>query len=93
MVKVAEMGEIELQLVQPNQQESLQKKFYEKKGQGVQHLGFVVDEIDGAEDKLKRMGLRVIESKRRPEGGGHSFFDTEGIAGVALLVRQNPPEK
>jgi methylmalonyl-CoA/ethylmalonyl-CoA epimerase len=93
MVKVAEMGEIEIQLVQPNQQESLQKDFYENKGQGVQHLGFVVDDIDTAEDKLKRLGLKVIESKRRPEGGGHAFFDTEEIAGVALLVRQNPPKK
>jgi catechol 2,3-dioxygenase-like lactoylglutathione lyase family enzyme len=93
MVKIAQMGQTELQLVQPNQQESLQKEFYQRKGQGVQHLGFVVDDIESAEARLKKLGLKVIESKRRPDGGGHAFFDTEALAGVALLVRQNPPKE
>lgn len=93
IVKVAKMGQFELQLVQPNEQESLQKTFLKQKGEGVQHIGFVVDDIDKEEAKLKELGLEVIESKRKPDGSGHAFFDTESIAGVTLLIRQNPSKK
>lgn len=89
-VRVAEMGQIQLQLVQPGEEDSLQKEFFERKGQGVQHLGFLVDDVDREEAKLKQLGLKVIESIRRPDGMGFAYFDTEEIGGVTLLIRQSP---
>jgi len=91
--KIARVGDIQIQLCQPGEGKSLYKDFLEKKGEGVYHLGFVVDDIDDSEASLKKLGLRVLSSGRRVDGSGFSYFDTAGKAGVVLLVRQSPGGK
>jgi methylmalonyl-CoA/ethylmalonyl-CoA epimerase len=91
--KIARIGDIQIQLCQPGEGKSPYKDFLEKKGEGVYHLGFVVDNIDDSEASLKKLGLRVLSSGRRADGSGFSYFDTAGKAGVVLLVRQSPGGK
>ena len=91
-IKCAKMGPVELQLIQPGKGGSLYKDFLEKRGEGVYHLGFVVDDIDDSEAEVKSMGLGVISSGRRENGSGFSYLDTADKAGVTLLIRQSPPE-
>jgi methylmalonyl-CoA/ethylmalonyl-CoA epimerase len=94
IVRDAQIGPVTLQLVQPpSDEKSMYGEFLEKKGEGVQHLGFVVDEIDNAESKLKKLGLKVTENGRRADGSGFSYFDTDAIGGVTLEIRQNPSKK
>jgi 4-hydroxyphenylpyruvate dioxygenase-like putative hemolysin len=91
--KIARVGDIQIQLCQPGEGKSPYKDFLEKKGEGVYHLGFVVDNIDDSEASLEKLGLRVLSSGRRVDGSGFSYFDTAGKAGVVLLVRQSPGAK
>jgi 4-hydroxyphenylpyruvate dioxygenase-like putative hemolysin len=91
--KIARVGDIQIQLCQPGEGKSPYKDFLEKKGEGVYHLGFVVDNIDDSEASLEKLGLRVLSSGRREDGSGFSYFDTAGKAGVVLLVRQSPGGK
>jgi methylmalonyl-CoA/ethylmalonyl-CoA epimerase len=91
--RCAQIGPIQIQLCQPGEGESYYKEFLEKKGEGVFHLGFVVDDVDGAEAELKALGLGVLSSGRRQDGSGFSYMDTAGEAGVVLLVRQSPAVK
>jgi methylmalonyl-CoA/ethylmalonyl-CoA epimerase len=91
--KIAQVGDIQIQLCQPGEGKSPYKDFLEKKGEGVYHLGFVVDDIDDSEAKLKEMGLQVLSSGRRENGSGFSYMDTAQKAGVVLLVRQSPGGK
>jgi methylmalonyl-CoA/ethylmalonyl-CoA epimerase len=91
--RCAQVGPIQIQLCQPGEGESTYKDFLEKKGEGVFHLGFVVDDVDGAEAQLKALGLGVLSSGRRQDGSGFSYMDTAGEAGVVLLVRQSPGVK
>jgi methylmalonyl-CoA/ethylmalonyl-CoA epimerase len=90
--KIAQVGDIQIQLCQPGEGKSPYKDFLEKKGEGVYHLGFVVDDVDDSEAELKKMGLKVLSSGRREDGSGFSYLDTAGKAGVVLLVRQSPAE-
>jgi len=90
-VKEAQIGPVSLQLVQPpSDEKSSYGDFLEKRGEGVQHLGFVVDNIDKAEADLKKLGLRITETGRRADGSGFTYFDTDGVGGVTLEIRQNP---
>lgn len=91
-IKVTNIGPIELQLCQPGPGESIYRDFLERKGEGVQHLGFVVKDIEKEETKLTEMGLKVLNSGRRADGGGFTYFDTDASAGVTLLIRQSPPK-
>ena len=91
-IKCAQIGPIQLQLVQPGQGESLYKDHLEQKGEGVFHIGFEVDDIGATDPVIESMGLGVLSSGRRENGSGFSYLDTAADAGVVLLVRQSPPE-
>jgi catechol 2,3-dioxygenase-like lactoylglutathione lyase family enzyme len=93
VIKCAQIGPVQVQIVQPGEGRSIYKDFLEKNGEGVFHLGFVVPDIDTAEAGGKDMGLRVISSGRRANGSGFAYFDTAEKCGVTLLVRQSPPAK
>jgi methylmalonyl-CoA/ethylmalonyl-CoA epimerase len=93
IMKEAQMGPIVLQLCQPGTGESIYKDFLERKGEGIQHLGFVVEDIDKEEAKLKQRGFKVLSSGRRADGSGFTYFDTEDDAGVTLLIRKSSSKK
>jgi methylmalonyl-CoA/ethylmalonyl-CoA epimerase len=90
-IKCARIGPVDLQLIQPGKGKSLYKDFLETRGEGVYHLGFAVEDIDGSEAEVRAMGLGVISSGRRENGSGFSYLDTADNAGVTLLIRQSPP--
>ena len=89
-IKVVQIGPVQIQLIQPGEGKSLYKDFLEKKGEGVYHLGFVVDNVDDSEAELRKLGLKVLSSGRREEGSGFSYLDTSGKGGITLLIRQSP---
>ncbi len=87
-----QIGDLQLQLVQPGEGETIYKEFLETKGEGVFHLGFEVDDIDTVEKQLTDNDLEVLASGRRDDGSGFSYLDTRQHAGVTLLVRQTKTE-
>lgn len=93
LVREANIGSVVLQLVQEVEGKSLVTEFMSKKGEGVFHLGFVVDDVDKEEAKAVKLGLKVTQRARGEDGSGNAFFDTETLGGVVLQIRQNPREK
>ena len=83
---------MQLQLVQPGEGKTIYKEFLEKRGEGVFHIGFEVDDIDTTDKQLAEDGLKILSSGRRDDGSGFSYYDTSGHAGVTLLVRQTKIE-
>ena len=92
-IKCAQIGPVQLQLIEPGPGESLYKDHLREKGAGVYHIGFEVDDISATDAKIEAMGLKVLSSGRRKNGSGFSYLDTASQAGVVLLVRQSPPAK
>ena len=92
-IMVARIGPVDLQLIQPGEGESLYKDHLEKKGEGVYHLGFVVDDIAKSEAEVKMKGLCIISNGRREDGSGFAYLDTAEKGAVTLLIRQSPPTK
>ena len=90
-IKFTQCGPIQLQLIQPGEGESLYKDFMKEKGEGVYHIGFVVDDIEGADAEVESLGLEALSTGRRKDGSGFSYLDTAQKAGVTLLIRQSPP--
>lgn len=92
-VKFARIGPVQLQLVEPGEGQSIYKDHLEKKGEGVYHLGFEVDDISATDSTVEAMGLAVLSSGRRENGSGFSYLNTASDAGVVLLVRESPPAR
>ena len=92
-IRVAQIGPVSLQIIQPSEGRTIYGDFLENRGEGVFHLGFRVDDIEREEVYVKQLGLKVLSSGRRADGSGFTYFDTAAIGGIHLLIRQNPPEK
>ena len=86
------MGQLYLELVQPVSGESIQKEFLEIKGEGINHLGFFVDDLKKETAKMVEKGFKVISSTRYAGGGGIAYFDTDKVGGVIFELIQPPPE-
>lgn len=90
--KVAQIGPIEFELLQPISGKSVQRKFLETKGEGISHLGFHVDDLDKEVAKLIRKGFQVISSGRYVEesSGGFAWFDIDKIGGIQFELMKQP---
>ena len=55
-----QIGDIELELIQPGEEASPWKDFLDSKGEGVQHLGFRVKDVEDAVAKLVEQGATVF---------------------------------
>lgn len=82
--RICNMPNIQLQLCQPNEEPTPQRKHLEEKGEGVFHLGFEVPDADAAEAAA---GIPVKMAGRRANRTGFTYYDTAGGAGVILLTR------
>jgi catechol 2,3-dioxygenase-like lactoylglutathione lyase family enzyme len=84
----AKLGHTNLELVQPLEGESLQKETLERKGEGVEHLGFFVDNLREEVDRLVQKGWKVLASARGPQGGGWAFLQAESSGGIYIELVQ-----
>ena len=89
-IKVAKVGPIEFEVIQPTKGPSVHMKSLESKGEGINHLGFFVDDIEKEEAKMVEKGYDVIYSLRFEGGGGASYFDTDKVGGVLFEIIQWP---
>ena len=58
-----------LELLEPTSEDSTVAKFLEKRGEGLHHLAFTVENIDARIAELKAAGLRMIDEE--PRLGSH----------------------
>ncbi len=62
-------ADVRIELLEPTEPDSTVAKFLEKRGQGLHHLAFTVDDIQARIAELKESGLRMIDETPRP--GAH----------------------
>lgn len=55
-----EAGEVHIELLEPTSEDSPIAKFLEKNGEGIHHIAFAVDDIDGQLKKASHAGVRLI---------------------------------
>jgi methylmalonyl-CoA/ethylmalonyl-CoA epimerase len=89
---MAQMGPIRFALVQPIAGESVQKEFLQRHGEGIDHIGFRVDDLEGETSKLTQRGFKVVSSIRVGDGG-LNFLDTDKVGGVMIELMQPPSKK
>ena len=87
-IAVAKVGQVELQLQQPEQGECLQKEVLDKKGEGFLHLGAYVDDLDKEVADLDQQGLSPSMQGSTAEGRLFVFYEPEDAGGVILELAQ-----
>ncbi len=84
---ICNLPNIQLQLCQPSDELTPQRRFLNEKGEGVFHLGFEVPDADAAEAEARRRGIPIKMRGRRRNRTGFTYYDTAEGAGVVLLTR------
>jgi methylmalonyl-CoA/ethylmalonyl-CoA epimerase len=64
------VGQTKIELLESTDPEGPIGKFIEKKGEGIHHLAFHVNNLQGALDEAKNKGIRLIDEKPRKGAEG-----------------------
>lgn len=87
------VGDTAIELLQSTAPEGVIAKFIEKRGEGIHHIAYHVDNIEKALEDLKAKGVSLIDEKSRR--GAHNsqvaFLNPKGTYGV--LIELVEPEK
>ncbi len=87
-IQVTMIGNMELELIQPLEGESPHREFLEQKGEGIQHLGFFVDNLGEAVKNLTAEGSTVLLTSQHKGGGGVCYLDLEAAGLIVELVQR-----
>jgi methylmalonyl-CoA/ethylmalonyl-CoA epimerase len=80
------VGESEVELLESTSPDGPVAKYIEKKGQGIQHIAFRVENIDEALAELKEKGVKLIDEQPRKGAGGAkiAFLHPKATNGVLV---------
>ncbi len=80
------VGDTEVELLESTEPDGPIAKFIEKKGEGIQHIAFRVENIEEALEELKQKGVRLIDEKPRIGAGGAkiAFLHPKSTFGVLI---------
>ncbi len=80
------VGESEVELLESTAPDGPVAKYIEKRGQGIQHVAFRVENIEAALEELKAKGVKLIDEKPRKGAGGAkiAFLHPKSTSGVLV---------
>lgn len=84
------VGDTEVELLESTAPDGPIGNYIEKRGEGVQHLAFRVDNLEEALAELKAKGVRLIDEKPRIGAGGAkiAFLHPKSTFGVLVELSQ-----
>ena len=79
-------GRTRVQLLAPVDEQSAVARFLDRRGPGMQHIAYTVDDVSASSDQLRAHGLRLLyEQPRRGTSGSLINFVHPGDAGGVLV--------
>ena len=80
-----------IELVEPLGEDSPVQKFLDKKGEGIHHIAFNVEDIDAALETMKNKGVELVTTQ--PYRGAHgkkvAFLSPKSCHGVLIELCQS----
>jgi methylmalonyl-CoA/ethylmalonyl-CoA epimerase len=86
-------GENKIELLQSSDPDSVISRFIEKKGEGIHHIAFAVDNIEAEMKRLREAGFRLLNEKPLPGADNKlvCFLHPAGAHSVLIeLCMENP---
>jgi methylmalonyl-CoA/ethylmalonyl-CoA epimerase len=85
------VGDTNIELLEATSDESPIAKFIEKKGEGIHHICYEVDDVKAVLKQMKSDGLRLIDDE--PKAGAHNmivaFIHPKSTNGVLTEIAQH----
>jgi len=88
------LGQVVIELLQPISEGTSWKEFLDKKGEGVQHLGFQVEDPDKTSAELEKAGYPIIHQGRYDaDDGTYIYHETLDALGVVVELLHSDTKK
>jgi catechol 2,3-dioxygenase-like lactoylglutathione lyase family enzyme len=84
-----DMGGMGLELIQPLKGRSVYGEFLDKKGEGLHHLAFMVDDLDAEIADMEKRGFKVIQTGAFGTAK-FAYFESEKPGGMFIELCQAP---
>jgi catechol 2,3-dioxygenase-like lactoylglutathione lyase family enzyme len=91
----ADWGPLNFELIEPGEEPNVYTEHLAAHGEGLHHLGYLVDDIDDAVATMERLGFPVVQTGRGlgvDGDGAYAYFDTVEALGC-MLEAIEPPRK
>ena len=84
-------GESLVELLEPAGDDTPIGKFIAKRGPGIHHICFAVDDLDATLEKCRQAGLRLIDEVPRPgaEGKRIAFLHPSSTGGILVELSEH----
>ncbi len=88
------LGDVRIELLEPTSDDSPVAKFIEKRGEGLHHVAYRVDDLGAKLSELKEKGFRLIDENPRvgAEGKLIAFVHPKSVVGVLTELTQDAKE-
>lgn len=85
------IGDSEVELLESTSDDSPVARFIKKRGQGMKHIAFAVENIEEALEELKEKGMRLINETPSIGAGGKkiAFLHPENTGGILVEICQS----
>jgi methylmalonyl-CoA/ethylmalonyl-CoA epimerase len=92
MATMFRVGESMIELVQPTRPDSPVGRFLARRGEGVHHVAYQVEDLEVALRELKKTGVELIDEEPRAGAGGTrvAFVHPKGAFGVLTELVELP---
>jgi methylmalonyl-CoA/ethylmalonyl-CoA epimerase len=89
-IAFTEISGTKLEFLMPTDNESVVAKFIDKRGEGIHHISFEVDDIEKAISELKSKGVELVDEKPRlgVEGDKIVFLQPKSTLGVLIELKE-----
>ena len=89
------VGQTKIELLEPTSEDSTIASFLEKKGPGIHHLAFAVDDVNVALQEAEANGVRLIDKQGRngAEGLKIGFLHPKSSGGVLTELCEDSKNK
>ena len=86
------LGDTHLQLLGSTTPDSTVARFLERRGEGLHHIAYEVDDLEGMLASLSDKGIELIDERPRPGGRGHmvAFVHPRSNHGLLVELIQRP---
>ena len=89
-IAFADISGVKLEFLMPTDKESVVAKFIDKRGEGIHHICFEVDDIERTILELKSKGVELVDEKPRlgVEGDKIVFLQPKSAYGVLIELKE-----
>jgi methylmalonyl-CoA/ethylmalonyl-CoA epimerase len=86
------IGQTKIELLEPTDEDSTVAKFIEKRGEGIHHIAYCVDDVKETLEEVKAKDVRVIDNEPRKgaEGLNIAFLHPKATCRVLTEICEDP---